>query len=479
MKKVPSSGRSPFGQPPRSEMFDRSDRRRLILMTVVLVVLIGAFITAQLRTSGRDAAQEAPQAAVPDEPELIEEVAAPTFDVELLRGRVSDGREGDRVLREEQGIALLMDHVSGFGDPHFAALGVEPLDEAAYTALFEDPAGHRAKPFRARGTLEDIRERTRADGREQAEGRLRLEDGGTVYFSVHRALSDLAPGDFVRLDGLFFKVFRDEVEPGRWAEGPLLVGERLLRSHPPLEPFAQATLEEALVGVRDDGTDSMTRLTGDAGRAQWELVRYVQRPEALEVDWDQAPELDSALLANLVRDGHAHRGRPFFVPISRLQALSIKRAGENPLRLERLATGWIGNSNWSGGTKVIWFVMPPALLTPQAALLQRGDYVVARGFFLKNLAYEDSAGVLRTAPYFVFEQLQPFEIPESRWLQTIAWFVAGLTIFLAGLFIVLLMRDRKKAAQFQAELVRRRRARRERLGGGDPQPGTAGGGPQG
>src|SRR5690606_32052809 len=111
------------------------------------------------------------------------------------------------------GIEILLDHVSGFGDPHFAALDVQPLDEEVHAALLLDPGAHRAQAFRARGTLESLARREGRDGREQVEGRLRTEQGGTVYFSVHRAPPSLSEGDFVRLDGLFFKAFRDEVAP--------------------------------------------------------------------------------------------------------------------------------------------------------------------------------------------------------------------------------------------------------------------------
>jgi hypothetical protein len=462
MKKDSRSGKPLFGQQPPPGLFDSTDKRRLILMSAALVALLVVFVVAQLQRGAADPTAEQRQHIAIEEPtpELLEEVVVPRFDPERLRGKVSDSRETDRVLRERGGIEELAAYVRGFGDPHFAALGVQDLDEAARQQLLLDPQAHRAQPFRARGTVLDLALREDREGREQLDGSLRLETGGEVFFTVLRAPAHLLPSDFVRVDGLFFKLFRDEAAPGEWTEGPYLVGNRALRSYPPLEPFDPERLERRLAEVEDDGTTSMTRLTGDAHLALWELMRFVERPEVLQVNWEAAPELDAALLARIIRDGQSLRGQPVRIPVSRIQDMRTPSAGENPLRLERTSNGWIGNTNWTGGSAVIQFMMPP-----QARDLERGSYCTARGFFLKNLAYEDRSGNLRTAPYFVLESLDPFVLPENTVMRTIAWFVAGLTIFLAALFFLLLMRDRKKSLQFQAELVRRRRARREGAAG--------------
>ncbi len=469
MRKLPEPGQAPFGQRPTPELFDKSDKRRLILMSAALVALLVVFVIAQIQSgSGDQAAQDRAQltTGVLDAAEELE-VVVPAFDLERLRGKVSDSRETDRVLREGAGIEELARYVRGFANAQFAALGVRDLDAAALEEVRTDPDAQRAKPFRARGTLLELEARATSEGHEQLEGALALEDGGTAFFSVRHGADFFQLGDFVRVDGLFFKLFRDELDSGEWVEGPLLVGDRALRSQPRLGPFSMEHLRATLAEVEDDGTSSMTGLGGEAGLAKWELMRFSARPEAGEIDWDAAPELDSALLARLIREGAEFRGEPLRFPISRMQGMRTATASENPLRLARHTNGWIGNSNWTGGIGVVQFSM-----LPQERDLAIGAYVTARGFFLKNLAYEDRSGVMRTAPYFVLHGVEPFEMPEDTVMRNIAWFMVALTLSLAALFVVLLTRDRKKSLQFQAELVRRRRARRERQGaaGGDATP---------
>lgn len=466
MRKLPEPDGPRFGQRPVPELFDKSDKRRLILMSAALVALLVVFVIAQLQSgAGDQVAQDRTLLATGalDSGEELE-IVVPTFDLERLRGKVSDSRETDRVLRESAGIEELARYVRGFANAQFAALGVRELDATALDGLRADPAAQRAKPFRARGTLLELEAREDSEGHEQLEGALALEDGGTAFFSVRHGADFFQLGDFVRVDGLFFKLFRDELESGEWVEGPLLVGDRALRSHARLGPFSMEHLQAALASVEDDGTASMTGLGGEAALAKWELMRFSARPEAAEIDWSAAPEIDSALLARLIREGAEFRGKPLRFPISRMQGMRTTTAGENPLRLARHTNGWIGNSNWTGGVGVVQFSM-----LPQETDLAIGSYVTARGFFLKNLAYEDRSGVMRTAPYFVLHGLEQFEMPEDTVMRNIALFMVGLTLFLAALFFVLLLRDRKKSLQFQAELVRRRRARRERQGapGGD------------
>jgi hypothetical protein len=62
-------------------------------------------------------------------------------------------------------------------------------------------------------------------------------------------------------------------------------------------------------------------------------------------------------------------------------------------------------------------------------------------------------------------------VPEpSVVLTRIPWLIAGMGLVLAVLFVVLARRDRKRAAEFEQELVRRRRLRR---GPGEGGVGTA------
>ena len=99
-----------------------------------------------------------------------------------------------------------------------------------------------------------------------------------------------------------------------------------------------------------------------------------------------------------------------------------------------------------------------------------GDYFRGHGFFLHNFAYDAKARNLHTAPLFVLHSVEEFVPKEDETLVYIAWGAAAGTVLLAGLFIFLLFRDKKKAKALQEEIIRRRRARRARQDGGTPPP---------
>jgi hypothetical protein len=63
---------------------------------------------------------------------------------------------------------------------------------------------------------------------------------------------------------------------------------------------------------------------------------------------------------------------------------------------------------------------------------------------------------------FVLESIERHVTELDRTLLSVGWIVGGIGAVLVALFLVLTRLDRRRAGEFEAELARRRRARRER-----------------
>ena len=431
-----------------------------------LVFLLGGFvvITFILVTTLRQAftTGPAPEAvaisdeSVSDEPIL----AVPELDLARLATLVRDQAPADRVVLESEAADLVLDSARRYTPRHFATLGTRELDQALCSELAAAPAAERGKPFTARGRIVELRARSGAAHEPQTLGRLELEDGSSVHFLALELPEDAeSVGGFVRLDGLFLKLYstEDELDAGTWNEGPLLVGARVERS------FASFGKVETLELQRFDGLEDAD-LTPDPGQEirfvtetpsepRWHLMAYA-RDGAGALEWDKAPELDQRLLDQIQADPEAFRLLPVRIPISRLQDGRVSVAGENPARMERYMQGWIGNNTWLGA---IQFRSP--VLHPDFRI---GEFVHGRGFFLHNFAFESAGAGLRVAPVFVLESIERFVPETSATLGNIGMVVAGVGALLVLTFLLLARLDRKKAGEFQEELTRRRRARRER-----------------
>jgi len=449
--------KAPFDAAPEGKLFHGAERRKLITMGVLILVVAGIFVYSQLQESGR-ADRELDQIAEPDDSAFQEQLVVPSFDANLLAGKILDAREGDRVLLQRETLDPLLEYTSSFNAAHFLALGMRALDAAAQAELSADSEAHRAQPFLARGWLDDLDQRIGAGGAREFHGRLRLEDESFCHFVV-RALPDgLIVDDFVRIDGLFLKLFRSEGDEG-WLEGPLLVGPQLLDSWPQPEVLDRDAIFVKLAQITDDTIDGgLTGLGGETFDAQWLLMNSLVREGDGEIDWEMAPELDDETLVGIMTQGAAWRGAPFRIPIARNMDLWTSAPGENPARVDKVTMGWIGSWTWvNNKSAVLHYVMPY-----DAEHLRGARLVSARGYFLKNFAYETRDGNLRVAPYFVLSHIEEFVPPVDNTIQYIGIGLTVLTLTIIALIYMGLRRDKKRAAAFQADMVRRRRARRER-----------------
>jgi preprotein translocase subunit SecG len=177
------------------------------------------------------------------------------------------------------------------------------------------------------------------------------------------------------------------------------------------------------------------------------------------VDWDAAPLLDNELIGSIFADGTDWRGKPVRIPVCMVLDLWSQPQKENPLRIEKLATGWLGHQPWVGQAKLVNFVSP----FEHETVRRRLDQVTARAFFFKNLAYEPKGGGAGITPFFVVHSMQIANPVEAKGLHQLMWVVGGIFMVLVVAIVLLLRRDQARSRALHEDLLRRRRMRRARL----------------
>ncbi len=480
----------------RAESQAKRDKTRLIVMSVLLVLIVVAYFASTLQEKKHLQSQGE---VVGAEEEFEETVAVKQYDFAAIEDQVLDTRPEDRVLLPSALTEPITNHVFGFNEGHFHALGLELMTGEVRAAVEADPKAHRGKALRVRGKLEEIKSRERLDGKTEYKGWLRGDDGEVTHFITTATPEEVIYGDFMRLDGLFLKLYRAEDHEGDWANGPLLVGSSLVSSYPRFEEdaFNPEVLKARLSTVVDDTAKRSTGLDGDVYEAQWLLMDYAKTDAYAAIDWEKATELNNETMTEILKYGSDWRFRlaadsiedpraerdpatgqrplltedlipiPIRIPVSKNMGINTMDPGENPSRLDKVTTGWLGNWTWTNHAGVIKFIMPAD--RPDLTGMYEAELLHGKGFFLKNHNYESKDHGTRTAPYFVLTELEQFHPQENNLPEILMWGVLGLTLFLLALFPYLLMRDRKKSEALQRALVQRRQERRRRMAADQPQ----------
>lgn len=444
----------------------RRDKRRMIVLGAG-VLLIGAVYFMAPQFGGDDGAaaalQQIPTQVVPDIP--IEPIP---FESPELLAKIRDDSDASRATLDVEALLPVFTHARRQTPQHFVQLGIRSLDADVAAEVMAAPSEHRLAALRVRGEVVDV-ERRRREGGTRDDWLVALRGAGGV---IAHALFANPPsqassgnderdavklGDFLRLDGLFFKVYRQEVGDA-WLEGPLVVGHQALSSFPPMDARV-ARSAPALANVQDDEVGA---LHANDDVALWQLMARSKLLGA-ETNWADAPELDQATLARIFEDGDTYRGAPFRFPISRNMGAVPTRAPENPLGVDVMTEGWIGNVMWRTPVGVVNWLAPYDIENlagwndPQKA-----QFVEARGWFFRNRVYTKVSGEPGRAPMFVLAGIEPFIPPPDNVTAAILWFVSGLAFVVVSTIFILLMSDKRKSIELQEALVRRRRARRER-----------------
>jgi hypothetical protein len=475
-----------------AERQSKRDRIKLIAMFVGLVLVLGAYLVSNLQEKKHLQIQEG---VLEEEAPFSEYLAVKEFDATAVADQILDSRPEDRVLLPSKVTLPFTEYVFGLNDVHYHAIGLEPLDAEHRAAIETDPALFRGQAFRARGRLEGIKSRERLDGKTEYKGWLRDESGLITHFIVMDVPEEVELNGYMRFDGLFVKLYSREDHEGTWIEGPLLVGSQMVSSYPDANPesLTAEVILDRLARVKDDTAQDSTGLDGTVYRAQWALMDFAQTEAYAAIDWEKdAVELNNETMTSILKDGDAWRYRlsdneaedpraqkdlesglrpmldedlipiPIRIPVSRNMGINTIDPGENPSRLDSITTGWVGNWTWTNQAGIIKFVMPGG--RPDLKDFKNSARLVqGKGFFLKNHNYESMDHGTRTAPYFVLTELETFTPVENNLVQSLMWGFMVLTLLLGGLFLFLLMRDRKKSQELQRDLVRRKQERRRRL----------------
>ncbi len=440
------------------ENLARSDRRRMIVMGIGVLILGGAVIgTSVLQNKYENQEQTQltePLATPPPQSQLY----LPPFQDEdrAVLLEIRDETQEERLQVHEAAKRTLLTYALFLTPRHFDVLGVRLLDAEGQDQIEDDPAGNRMKPFTTRGRVSSLGTFQSPEAPfPEYRGLIDSEYGGSVRFVVAKdpAEDDLAEGSYVRIDGLFLQWARIETMEG-WQDMPLLCGRELT---PSMEVMVhdEERLNQLLAQVEDDTFDSGAEI---ADEAKWGLLAK-GLDENSGVNWEEALELDSDTLTSLFKNPKMYRGRAFRLPISVNMGLDDPVHGENPLRADVLSTGWVGNQTWIGPAPVIKWV---AAMDGTHLMDRKGvaHYLVGRGFFLKNLDYENADGRPLRAPVFAMESMKIFTPAVDGRPEKIMYIVTGTTALMIILFFSLLLRDKRDSRRLQEEMVRRRRARR-------------------
>lgn len=442
------------GAAPEQGLFNAQERKRMFMLAGLLVVLAVIFVSS-IRKENERRREEA--AHPPRELAPVTVVARAAIDTERLRELSTDATPEERVLLSTPALEAAFMDTRLLSPKHFDPMGGRDLGADVIEELLAEPDPLRGQLFRARGWIVEVTPFDSVAGSTaHYRGRLRLQDGSFAYFAV-LSLRDLEGqvGEFAMVEGLFLENHRREGEAG-WIDAPLIVGPRAALSFPELAPERELN-PAAFLDVADDG---VTQISPQPFRAYWRLVSYARHLEDGDVDWAAAPLLGTDNYADLREHGSAWRVRPVRIPASKLMDISNQAQQENPLRLEQLAEGWIGNWEWKSGPGLVRFVAPFTNET-----LKMGDVIEARGFFLRHSAYTMRDGGLGIVPTFVLSSIEGHTPPvDNSWTIILAVLGGSLLIF-CGVISLALLRDRASSKSLRAELKRRRLARRAQ-----PQP---------
>lgn len=454
--------------PEEAARLARRDKNRLIGLSVLTVLVVGAYLFTVTRDSSE--VERPDEIAAPAGESTDLQLKIPEFTDTALLDEIEDATPEERELLATEPLEAVFGYSRLLTDSALVQMGIRELTDEVRAELSADPSEHRLEPFRGRGRVVNVFESERSQGsRKDWRGTLLSLDGNYTHFMVAMAPRRedgerrIEFGDYMKIDGIFHAMFAGPIdiegEPDQ-VEGPLIVSARIDPSSIPMDEET-ARLAPALSEVEDD-TIGSTFDDEEFETAYWQLMGRAQLL-AGETDWENVPELDKLILDEIHEDGAPFRGKPFRIPVSINLDTFSRRVNDNPLRLDRTTVGWIGNNNWNRSVKTIKWHGP---FVRQDMLREELDdahrYVTARGYFFRNHVFTGGKGQPARSPVFILEDIEVYQVAEDR---SVAWFtygVLGLTVILTGVIMLLLRADRKKSRALYEDMVRRKRERRER-----------------
>ncbi len=449
----PSQGKITSEQ---ADLLARKDKRRIIVLAIGLMVLIGAFVTSQITAENKKAQEEeaSQNAMARDDGPVESQIYVPEFKNKELLQDIRDSKESEQVQLKEESILATLKHTSKLTPSQYTLLGIHDLNTEVQQTITANPSAHRLDPLRVRGKIIGLRHRPETDTAPGTfYGTLEQKDGSRAHFVVSDAgKMDELPSDYLRLDGMFVQMHHAEIE-GEWVNAPLLVGRRLVGSYEFLQ-LDENLSTPSLASVTDDKKNDET---GIPYEAQWELLAKTTQDNG-QIDWDSAPLFTDEHLGRMIKGDDSLRGQIFRFPISVNMDARTVEVGENPLHRNQLMKGWMGNYTWKKGRALIqWmgaFDNPALHDFPSTAKL-----ITGRGIYIKTVRYETRDGDVGESPVFIMQNVEVHAPKVDTTERYILWAVLGLTGLILMFITWLLSRDKRQNRLLQQKLAERRRAR--------------------
>jgi hypothetical protein len=439
---------------PGNKLFNEGEKRRFIGYVGALVLVLGGFIGVFMKLGdGGDDEQRA--VAEQEVEQLRSQIALPALRVDEYREKAKDATQPERSVLETAALDMALADARLYSPQHFEPMNGVDLTPQVGAEFAERSSESRGKIVRVRGALEELVEYEAAPGVSgHFRGRVELESGGRCFVAfVTGGETELGAGDFVMLEGFFFKNQAQNVPELGWVEGPLVVGPRAVRSSPALGAVTSIAPDEFL-DVEDDSLHGGFRATPPV---YWKLLAYARDFDPGSIDWSKAPLLDGDTMQKLAADPASFRGKPMRIPECVVQDIWRQAKRENPARLTHLTEGWVGSYEW---LRTIYPVVRFDSPAPNPGL-RKGAQMTARGFFLRIHAYESAGRGTQMAPLFVLAGMEPFVPPKDSTLSTILAVLGMTFVGILVMFVLLMRRDQSKAQALNRQLLERRRMRRQ------------------
>ncbi|HPF14442.1 MAG TPA: hypothetical protein PLJ12_09265, partial [Planctomycetota bacterium] len=350
MKHIPGKSVTKRMTAEEAAILARQDKRKLIILTLGLAVLVAAFVVSTMSANRKKAEEDARLlgGVANQSGPLTTEVFVPDFPDRAILDAVADKTESEQVILNEPAVLAVLKYTQKLTPMQLDQLGMRNLTAEDIQAIASDPAQHRLDARRARGRVLQVRAKAGTDAAPGTiQGTMETTDGLRLHFVVGDAGKDELPNDVLRLDGFFVQMYKTEAQR-EWITAPLFVGRRLIPSYAPL--VLDENLDTpALAKVTDD---QIGDVTGIPEEAKWELMaKAIQGKD--RIDWAQAPEINDEYIGRMLAGDPSLRGQPFRIPV-RINADSrTVRAGENPLMRDTFMEGWIGDYTSKKGNGLI------------------------------------------------------------------------------------------------------------------------------
>lgn len=439
----------------RGEIMQKREGWKLAFLVVMALVMATLFFGGGIDTILRGMFHD----QKPDKPHAVgsqEEVQIPKIDMDLV-AKIKDETKAQRYTDEAGPFAHMLEIANQLYPATLKFLGM-PEEMVPASKIRANPARYRAKPLWYAGELVALdrpKPIATLPNAQLTRGRLRTDNGDVILFGVLEPVpSNLIPGSYVRVDGLFFKLKDDPFL--KLEKAPYILGPTLREAFRRFEPVKK--LDPKILAMAKDKTDE------EASQVEpvplYHLSSYVLNKDYSGRAWRaDYPEITTKEEKLFKENPELLRGKGFML-VGALMHIQVKAAEGNPLGVENWSRVFLYRTGMGA-----FEVRVPGYVDFTKYKVE--DVIVVYGHFLKKVYFEtspDSEGGKRfiKIPLFVARTIFPY-VRVTPLSTTIFRYAMGIiSLLLIILFIWLIRSDNKRnreVTQRVMEIRRRRRAK--------------------